>query len=526
MNIDKYLHNIMKTFKSFKQYFKFLTEDINTKLPILIKQFQIKFNLSEEELKQLILKYAEFDPTLNKDYITWILKSTLNPINKLRLPEDGQRLLKVLKNFEYLKKKKKLKNSDINSFKSLQDLERELENYKNLLPIEEPIRRIAGNIEPASDLIKPNKGLDLLMVEGIYKVYRITEPSVCLKMQEGTEWCTRNPNENNYARDYIKDGPLIQINKNNKPYILIHEASGQAKGVNDSAIDIRLVKEILPIIKKLYDNKFIKEFKDELQSFDVFINWNKHKNTILKYIKDNDITNLCSYIKFYPFEDQNLNKMFINKLKEFQDKVDWNWISVYQNLSEDFIRKFKDKVDWKHISRFQKLSEDFIREFKDKVDWFYISRYQKLSENFIREFKDKVDWFYISGYQKLSEDFIREFKDKVYWFYISGYQKLSEDFIREFKYEVYWDLISADQNLSENFIREFKNKVDWNWISVKQKLSENFIREFKNKVAWNWISGNQKLSEDFIREFKDKVDWNLISAKQKLSPEFRKEFNI
>jgi hypothetical protein len=44
-------------------------------------------------------------------------------------------------------------------------------------------------------------------------------------------------------------------------------------------------------------------------------------------------------------------------------------------LSEKFIREFQDKVDWEFISRYQKLSEDFIREFKVKVEWNFISRY-------------------------------------------------------------------------------------------------------------------------------------------------------
>jgi hypothetical protein len=77
-------------------------------------------------------------------------------------------------------------------------------------------------------------------------------------------------------------------------------------------------------------------------------------------------------------------------LKEYGnlDKVDWEYISECQILSEDFIREFKDKVDWKSISVCQILSEDFIIEFKDKVHWGCISEHQNLSENFIREFKD------------------------------------------------------------------------------------------------------------------------------------------
>ena len=107
--------------------------------------------------------------------------------------------------------------------------------------------------------------------------------------------------------------------------------------------------------------------------------------------------------------DRNLNCT----VDEFKDKVDWNGISRYQKLSENFIREFKDKVSWIYISSNQKISEDFIREFKNKIDWLYISYNQNLSEDFIKEFKDKVNWYGISYNQKLSKDFIREFKDKI-----------------------------------------------------------------------------------------------------------------
>lgn len=52
--------------------------------------------------------------------------------------------------------------------------------------------------------------------------------------------------------------------------------------------------------------------------------------------------------------------------KELKDRVDWDTISEYKNLSEDFIREFKDKINWIAISIYQNLSEDFINEFKDR----------------------------------------------------------------------------------------------------------------------------------------------------------------
>jgi hypothetical protein len=56
------------------------------------------------------------------------------------------------------------------------------------------------------------------------------------------------------------------------------------------------------------------------------------------------------------------------------DRVNWEYISINQTLSEDFIREFRDRVDWLWISRKQNLSEDFIREFKNHVYWDSISR--------------------------------------------------------------------------------------------------------------------------------------------------------
>ena len=168
------------------------------------------------------------------------------------------------------------------------------------------------------------------------------------------------------------------------------------------------------------------------------------------------------------------------------DKVNWKMISIYQKLSENFIREFQDKLDWDFISECQILSEDFIREFADKVNWECISYYQTLSESFIREFQDKIDWYQISQSQKLSEDFIKEFQDKVRWDWISQFQKLSEEFIREFKDNVDWYFISKYQKLSENFIKEFQEKLgdvkEISWLYkdkefLKQQVIESGLYE-------------------------------------------------
>lgn len=44
-----------------------------------------------------------------------------------------------------------------------------------------------------------------------------------------------------------------------------------------------------------------------------------------------------------------LEKIYKKTISEFT-KYNWKCISLYQNLSEDFIREYQDKVDWLSIS--------------------------------------------------------------------------------------------------------------------------------------------------------------------------------
>lgn len=175
-------------------------------------------------------------------------------------------------------------------------------------------------------------------------------------------------------------------------------------------------------------------------------------------------------------------------------------------------------------------SIDLTRRFQDKVDWEAISINQKLSEDFIKEFKDKVDWYWISMNQKLSEDFIREFQNRVNWDCISIYQKLSEDFIREFQGKVNWNYVSTYQILSESFIREFQNKVNWNYIAKYQILSESFIKEFNLEIDkttnWNYVSNDIKLKAIKDSGLYEIIDDNYIIAYKGIRSDNYSKFNF
>ena len=113
---------------------------------------------------------------------------------------------------------------------------------------------------------------------------------------------------------------------------------------------------------------------------------------------------------------QNLiEQLGIKKMEKELTNFDWLDISRFCKLSEDFIREFNNEVKWNYISLKQVLSEDFIREFIDEIKWYAISKHQILSENFISEFANQVDWWAISRYQKLSNEFLNRFKNDISW---------------------------------------------------------------------------------------------------------------
>jgi hypothetical protein len=81
--------------------------------------------------------------------------------------------------------------------------------------------------------------------------------------------------------------------------------------------------------------------------------------------------NLFLIYKKYPEEELEGN---INLFNE----QDWNYISYYQDLSEDFIEKHLDEVDWDNISFNQKLSESFIKKHINKINFTLLMRNKKI----------------------------------------------------------------------------------------------------------------------------------------------------
>jgi hypothetical protein len=68
-----------------------------------------------------------------------------------------------------------------------------------------------------------------------------------------------------------------------------------------------------------------------------------------------------------------------------------------------FFIKYSDKLNWNLISRYQKLSENFIKKHSDKVNWYEISYYQKLSGKFIKRNVNKINFTLLMMNKNISD---------------------------------------------------------------------------------------------------------------------------
>jgi hypothetical protein len=174
------------------------------------------------------------------------------------------------------------------------------------------------------------------------------------------------------------------------------------------------------IIRLLY-RSYIEEYKD---SWSVKQNKKIFSHKYLRRIITNiniklsdsflrDFAHLFNNDCFYWISRRDLNEQFII---DFADRLDWNYIGRYSQLSENFIYVYESKLRLDIILHFQNLSETYIlRRVKDidlyKMNWFNVWTKQKVSLNFIKTYINKpyvIDIFHNELYTKEEMDNIRE----------------------------------------------------------------------------------------------------------------------
>jgi hypothetical protein len=183
-------------------------EDLEAKKPYLIKTY-CQGMKSQQEVDGYLSAAASCDPT-NGKYIEWILNHIRD--RNIRLPEDAEKILNVLDDFN--KRKTRLAEKDIHRYNpnSL---------YKALNEIETVTRgqrkaAYRGNlvVPPGAEILD----IDVSSESQDLVVMRLNNASATMTIASGTNWCVANEAS---ANDYLEAGPLYAFYKNGKKHALL-----------------------------------------------------------------------------------------------------------------------------------------------------------------------------------------------------------------------------------------------------------------------------------------------------------------
>lgn len=207
-----------------------------------------------------------------------------------------------------------------------------------------------------------------------------------------------------------------------------------------------------------------------------------------------------------------INKVLGTDYKSDQE-INWNFISIYKRLSEEFILEYSNYLNWGTVIIFQSLSENLIRIFSDRINLWVISEHQVLSESFIEDYKNSINWGNISSNQVLSWNFILKHKDLVNWTMISmyqpfidpGYHKIDQDTIKlNHLSRVYQ--ATKDQEWFIGYVRIWgKVYGNYNFYTIPHPTSNTLMSEslIKSKIFWKDLVMIDKIKEyEPIREVK------------------------
>lgn len=149
------------------------------------------------------------------------------------------------------------------------------------------------------------------------------------------------------------------------------------------------------------------------------LNWDVLSNN--KYIDLNFVREYKSYFN-WQILTRNASVIDINKLDivdEFEDTLDWSYISEKLILSSSILVRFKEELDWNIVNRrfdYNELDLSVVHDIKDFVDWTKLSAASVVfTEKFLKQYCSKIDWSAISRNESidLTADIFNDFSQEL-----------------------------------------------------------------------------------------------------------------
>lgn len=194
-------------------------------------------------------------------------------------------------------------------------------------------------------------------------------------------------------------------------------------------------------------------------------------------------------------KEQNEKKVMVmteKYMEEHLDELDWDEVSLYQQMSVDFITKHQKNINFTNLSVNPYITFEILDAFSNKISWPSISINGKvLSESLMYNYRNKLEWPLVLSHQQLNLKFLiimsevmrksRAKAAKTFWTSISRYQKINVTYVSAYKRYINFSELSKNQYIDDDIIHKFIDKLDLRALLKYHKLSNEVLTKYKDQ---------------------------------------------
>jgi hypothetical protein len=215
----------------------------------------------------------------------------------------------------------------------------------------------------------------------------------------------------------------------------------------------------------------------------------------------------------------------ISKIKELKVDVsklnlNWNFISLNDNLTIPFISYFKDYINFHDLSLNKNLTSKHLNKFKKVLEWDILSEHYNFTLDDLHIYKKYINWKFIFFYKNIPSEIIKEdFYQKMWWLFLDD-QIYNENDLEYIKYN------NMIMNKNMNTIpKQLIDRFEYTLLEYKRNkiVLKNLLKIQLNELYKEFIN-NRKIVDlkridcnNFLVEHKDQGIQNENKLKIKIN---------
>jgi hypothetical protein len=301
---------------------------------------------------------------------------------------------------------------------------------------------------------------------------------------------------------------------------------------------------LVTMMKDNYDNEeYWKYILEQVPMSTAQILNNIHNINLAYLIKFQHINDDClTHIKFMTkiLEDDLVNdllkyrKIPIKTIEYFivhggntkNSKTFFSLLSSNQHLPKDFIEIYQDHLDWEEITMHQEMTLDFLTNYIDRIVWKRLplntSACRLINNNTIKLFDKYPIWDNIGCLSGVSTDVIFSYFAVLTKESIITLLKVRELTTEQIKQIIYkyddidiWTCISMISNLEDEIIDRYSDKLVWDELSTNYDFSTDQLNKYSGKINYELLSTNFNFNSNWLAVIKanglyDKLDVDFL----------------